>query len=92
MGRCKKDRKCRRLKDELVYKPIGIPARMLLTNEVEHDEFEAMRLCDIDGKSQIEAAEFMKISRGTVQRLLSAGRAKLMDAILTNKAIKIKNT
>ncbi|MBL1212209.1 MAG: DUF134 domain-containing protein [Ignavibacteriae bacterium] len=91
MGRCKKERKCRRLKDELVYKPIGIPARLLLTNEIEPDEFESMRLCDMDGKSQIEAAEKMKISRGTVQRLLISGRAKLMDAILSNKTIKIKN-
>jgi predicted DNA-binding protein (UPF0251 family) len=76
----------------LVYKPIGIPARLLLTNEIEHDEFESMRLCDMDGKSQIEAGEIMKISRGTVQRLLNSGRSKLMDAILNNKAVKIKNT
>ena len=91
MGRCKKERKCRRFKDELVYKPIGIPARLLLTNEIEADEFESMRLCDMEGKNQIEAAEEMKISRGTVQRLLTSGRTKLMDAIITNKAIKIKN-
>ena len=35
MGRCKKERHCRRLKDEMIYKPIGLPTRMLLMNEIE---------------------------------------------------------
>ena len=89
MGRCKKHRKCRKLKDEKIFKPIGIPMVDLSTNFLEMDEFEAMRICDIEGKSQIEAAAKMNISRGTIQRLLNTGRYKLMDAILHSKAIEI---
>jgi predicted DNA-binding protein (UPF0251 family) len=57
--------------------------------EVLLDEFEAVRLCDHDLLSQIEAAEKMGVSRGTVQRLLESGRFKIIDALLHDKAIKI---
>jgi predicted DNA-binding protein (UPF0251 family) len=91
MGRCKKHRKCRKLKDEKIFKPIGVPMVELSTNTLEIDEFEAMRICDIEGKSQIEAAVKMNISRGTIQRLLNTGRYKLMDAILHSKAIEVNS-
>ncbi len=55
------------------------------------DEFEALRLCDYDGLSQIEAAEAMGISRGTVQRLLASGRKKVVDSLLHQKALKIRS-
>ncbi len=61
------------------------------TVELEADELEAMRLCDKENRSQIEAAEAMHISRGTVQRLLISGRYKIMDALLNSKAINLKN-
>jgi predicted DNA-binding protein (UPF0251 family) len=60
--------------------------------KLQLDEFEAMRLCDLDGKNQIEASEIMGISRGTIQRLLESGRKKLADALLNSKAINIKNS
>ena len=54
------------------------------------DEFEAMRLCDHEGKSQIEASEAMGISRGTVQRLLLSGRRKLLDVLLREQELVIE--
>jgi predicted DNA-binding protein (UPF0251 family) len=51
------------------------------------DEFEAMRLCDLEGLSQIEAGERMQISRGTVQRLLESGRRKVVQALLANHGL-----
>ena len=56
------------------------------------DEFEAMRLCDHDGMSQIEAAERMRVSRGTVQRLLERGRKTVLEAILANAALAVSQT
>ena len=53
------------------------------------DEFEAMRLCDHENLSQIEAGGKMHVSRATIQRLLSSGRYKLLDALLCSRAIKI---
>ena len=92
MPRCKKQRCCRILNDERIFKPTGIPMSNLEINEIEIDELEAVRLCDYEGKSQIETAEIMKISRGTVQRLLNSGRRKILDGLLHLKAIKLKNT
>ncbi len=60
--------------------------------DVNLDEFEAMRLCDLDGKSQIEASEVMGVSRGTIQRLLNSGRKKVIDALLNSKALNIKDS
>lgn len=92
MPRCKKERCCRTLENEIIFKPTGIPLFEMEIVEVEIDELEAIRLCDYEGKSQIETAEVMKISRGTVQRLLNSGRKKILDGLLHQKAIKLKNT
>ncbi len=51
------------------------------------DEFETMRLCDLEGLSQIEAGERMQVSRGTVQRLLESGRRKVVQALLANEGL-----
>ncbi len=90
MGRYRKDRYCRLLPAEVIYKPAGIPLRDLPIIKLAPDEFEAMRLCDLEGKSQIQAAQEMLISRGTVQRLLESGRAKVVQVILNNSALQIK--
>jgi uncharacterized protein len=90
MGRCKKNRCCRTLPGERLFKPAAVPMSQLIIKEVEADEFEAMRLCDIEEKSQIDAAAAMKISRGTIQRLLSGGRKKIITALLEQHVIKIK--
>ncbi|WP_410207857.1 DUF134 domain-containing protein [Fusobacterium sp.] len=92
MPRCKKMRCCRLLESEIVFKPMGIPFSDLEIVELEVDEIEAVRLCDYEGKSQIEAAEFMEISRGTVQRLLNEGRKKILDGLFHEKAIRLKNS
>lgn len=91
MPRNKKERCCRILETARIFKPVGIPLSQLEIIEIEVDELEAVRLCDYEGKSQIETAEIMKISRGTVQRLLNTGRKKIMDGLLHIKGIKLKN-
>ncbi|MCJ7525540.1 MAG: DUF134 domain-containing protein [Candidatus Aminicenantes bacterium] len=89
MPRCKKHRCCRFLESDKIFKPRSLPLLETSLNEIFLDEFEAVRLCDHDRLSQIEAAEKMNISRGTVQRLLESGRFKIIDALLHDKAIKI---
>lgn len=92
MPRCKKQRCCRLLENERIFKPTGIPLSEMEIIDIEVDEIEAIRLCDYEDKSQIETAEIMGISRGTVQRLLNSGRKKILDGLLHLKAIKLKNT
>lgn len=89
--RGKKKRCCRFLENEIVYKPRGITMKEITTNNIEADEFEAIRICDYEGLSQIEASALMGVSRGTIQRLLNSGRKKIVDSFLNEKAIVIKN-
>lgn len=86
-----KHRRCRRLDQSRNFKPSGVPSRMLDTVVLKLDEFEAMRLCDFDGKNQIEASETMGVSRGTVQRLLLSGRRKVLDVLLHEKELVIEH-
>jgi uncharacterized protein len=89
MARPKKRRRCRRFDGDRVMKPRGIPMTDVDIIHLDLDELEAMRLCDLEGHEQLEAGEKMKVSRGTVQRLLKSGRAKTVRAILTSSALII---
>ena len=89
MPRPQKRRFCRRYQADRVYKPQGIPMKQISSVEIPLDQFEAMRLCDIDGLDQKVAGKKMGISRGTVQRLLYQGRKQLLEAVLRNSAIII---
>jgi len=91
MSRGKKDRFCRRLSDQKIYIPYGKSPQALDKVTINLDEFEAIRLCDYDGKSQIEASKQMGLSRGTLQRLLLSGRKKIIDGFFHSKAIIVKN-
>ena len=44
-------------------------------------ELEALRLCDFEDHDQETAGRRMGVSRGTVQRLLSTGRKKVLQAL-----------
>ncbi len=90
MPRNRKIRKCRYLGKDRVFKPLGFPGCELGEVVISSEEFEALRLCDYEGYSQIEAAEKMNISRGTLQRDLASGSKKILEAILNNNLLIIK--
>jgi predicted DNA-binding protein (UPF0251 family) len=54
------------------------------------DEFEAMRLADLDGLYQERAAEEMKVSRPTFSRIIDSARRKVADALVHGKALRIE--
>jgi predicted DNA-binding protein (UPF0251 family) len=54
------------------------------------DEFEAMRLADLDGLYQEHAAEQMSISRTTFSRIIDSAHRKIADAIVHGKALRIE--
>ena len=89
MPRPRKKRCCRFYKADRIYKPRGIPLSDIQTTILSLDEFEAMRLCDLDDLDQEQAGKQMGISRGTIQRLLYEARKKITEAILSNNAILI---
>jgi uncharacterized protein len=90
MPRPKKPR-CLQFKPNVHYfKPQGIPLKMLKEVILEHDEIEALKLHDIDGLEQIQAAKKMKISQSTFARILNKTYKKLAQGIINGKAIKIE--
>lgn len=89
--RPKKPRTCcpHRAPGSLVFKPAGTPLKEIEQVILERDELEALRLCDGEGFSQQDAGEKMGISRGTVQRLVSSGRKKIIEALLGGLALVV---
>jgi len=59
--------------------------------ELFPDELEALKLHDVDGLDQTEAAKKMKVSQPTFGRILDRAYKKIAVAIIKGKAIKIVN-
>ena len=86
-------RLCRRVRFQpniTYFKPAGVRMVGLEESILTVDEFEAVRLKDLQGLEQEEAAEKMGISQPTFHRLLLSARKKIADAIVHGKAIKIE--
>jgi uncharacterized protein len=82
--------RCLRHKQNTHYfKPRGVPMQKLEEVVILHDEIEALKLHDVDGLEQIEAAKSMGISQSTFARILDKVYKKLADGIINGKAIKI---
>lgn len=90
MARPRKARSCRRFEGDAIWKPRSIPMTELAIVDLALDEVEAMRLCDLEGHDQAAAGQIMGVSRGTVQRLLKSGRARVLSALLANAALRIE--
>lgn len=73
------------------FKPQGIPLRQLEKVFLSKEEVEAIKLKDYDGLGQTEAAEKMKTSQSTFQRILSSAREKLAQSIIGGKALEIED-
>ena len=72
------------------FKPRAVPLSELKEVNLNIDELESLRLCDVKDLDQKEAAEKMKVSQSTLQRILTSARKKVTRALIEGKAIKIK--
>ena len=90
MGRSIKERCISCVPVASYYKPVGIPMRNLDEIVLAMDELEAMRLTDLDGLYQADAAERMGVSRQTIGNLLNSAHRKVADALLNGKALRIR--
>jgi len=71
------------------FKPRGIPLSALQEIGLSLDEFEAIRLADLEGLYQEDAAQRMNISRQTFGNIIAEAHKKIADAIVNGKALKI---
>lgn len=86
-------RLCRRvgcLPQSSYYKPRGVPLSMLEHVNLTVDEFEAIRLADLEGLYQEDAAKRMNVSRQTLGRILESAHMKIADALVHGKALSIE--
>jgi len=72
------------------FKPAGVPLRDLEEIVISFEEFEALRLKDLLGKEQKEAAIEMNISQSTFHRMIAEMHKKIAEALIDGKAIKIE--
>lgn len=54
------------------------------------DEYETIRLIDLEGFTQAECAEQMNVARTTVQAIYSRARRKLAKSLVNNKVLQIQ--
>ncbi|MDX9724637.1 MAG: DUF134 domain-containing protein [Myxococcota bacterium] len=73
-----------------LFKPAGRALFELEYVVLSLDEFEALRLADLEGHYQTEAARQMKVSRATFSRIIEAAHQKVADALVHGKAIRIE--
>ena len=83
-------RKIDALPEFTYFKPAGIPARLLAAVTLTLDEFEAIRLADLEGLYQEEAARRMNVSRQTFGNILVAAHQKIAECVICGKALKIE--
>ncbi len=88
--RPKKTRWVKCLPGERCFKP-GCKSPVKLDGVVlTIDEFEAIRLADLEELTHAQAAKLMKISRPTFTRILTLAHLKVADSLVNIKAIKIE--
>jgi hypothetical protein len=88
--RPKKTRWIKCVPGERCFKPVCKPLNKVRCVCLTLDEFEAVRLADLEGLKQIDAAKKLKVSRPTFSRIVSSARSKIADGLVNIKAIRIE--
>ena len=73
-----------------IYKPAGVPLDGLRHVSLLHEELEALRLADLEGLIQSEAARRMGVSRSTFQRIVTRARHQVALALIEGHALQVE--
>ncbi|MCK9525403.1 MAG: DUF134 domain-containing protein [Limnochordia bacterium] len=90
MARPRKGRRVCALPDQNRFGPFGSRGDLEHGITMTVDEYEAIRLIDLEGFTQEECADQMDVSRTTVQGIYSGARKKLADALVNGKVLRIE--
>jgi predicted DNA-binding protein (UPF0251 family) len=90
MPRPRKRRRLMREPQPAIYKPVGVPLKSLESTVLLHEELESLRLADLEGRYQEEAAGQMGVSRSTFQRIVTEARRKVAQALVGGTALQIE--
>jgi predicted DNA-binding protein (UPF0251 family) len=84
---------CRRVQGKpncTIFKPAGIPSSALEAVTLTLDEFEAVRLADLEGIYHEQAANRMNVSRQTFGRIIETARGKIARVLVEGLALRIE--
>lgn len=90
MPRPRKWRKVCCLPESNLFGPLNAPN---LNSEIiimTVEEYETLRLIDLEGMMQEECAEKMNVARTTVQRIYNDARKKLAESLVNGNILKIE--
>jgi predicted DNA-binding protein (UPF0251 family) len=73
-----------------IFKPVGVPVSLLEEVVLSIDEFEAIRLADLEQLYHEQAAEKMRVSRQTFGRVLESARSKVAKVLAEGLALRIE--
>ena len=72
------------------FGPIDAPEAERKFINMTVDEYETIRLIDLEGFTQVQCAEQMNIARTTVQGIYTSARKKLADSLVNGSVLVIK--
>ncbi len=84
--------KCRRVccrPAACLFKPHCLSADALDEVVLALDEIEALRLADLEGMYQADAAQQMGVSRQTFGKIVTQARKKVATALIDGKALRL---
>lgn len=84
-------RKCRTvcgLPSVARFGPVGAESAEMTVMTVE--EYETVRLIDLEQMTQLECAQQMQVARTTVQAIYDSARKKLADCLVNGKLLHIE--
>lgn len=90
IARPRKHRNVCKLPENNRFGPLGMSEQQSEFVVITIDQYETIRLIDLEGLTQEECSDQMHIARTTVQRIYSNARKKIAEAIVEGKALKIE--
>lgn len=70
------------------FGPLDISAQQSVTMSI--DEYETIRLIDLEGLTQEECAQQMNVARTTVQGIYNEARKKVAESLVNGKVLRIE--
>jgi predicted DNA-binding protein (UPF0251 family) len=78
------------LPNKTCFRPEGINLSCSEAVLLSIDEFEALRLADLEGLYHEQAAVGMNVSRQTFDRIVKEARRKVADVLINGKTLRIE--
>lgn len=90
MARPVKGRRVCCLPESNLFGPLQGPSMEREIVQLHVDEYETLRLIDMEGLMQEECADRMHVARTTVQRIYNEARKKVAEAIVKGQILRIE--